>query len=461
MNFENFYDMGVGQNYPSSSENQERVDVISVAQLNRYVAQVLDQQVPLVWIRGEISNFTAAASGHWYLSLKDDHAAVKAVMFRGRAMSVDFRPQNGMEVEVLGRVTLYEPRGDYQIQIEKMRRSGLGNLHEAFLRTKEKLAKEGLFDAQRKKTLPFFVKTVGVVTSLGAAALHDVLSAIARRAPYINIIVYPSLVQGKDAPASLIQALQQAQARQEVDVVLLVRGGGSIEDLWAFNDEALARVIADFSLPIISGVGHETDFTIADFVADVRAPTPTAAAEMVSVTTEQWQNLLSQHLHYLSKAIARQLQTLSIQVDKASHRLVSPQQRLQQFVQHQQFLQLRLQRRMEQVLQEREAQLSQEIRRLKGLSQRILPPLSLIEQLQAHLNRAMPKYLSQKRRALDAQTSALQAYNPRAILKRGYSITYDEQSHIVRQSGDVQAGHKLRIELANGSLDVMVLGEQK
>lgn len=461
MNSEHFYDMEVEQNRLASQGNKGAVEVISVAQLNRYVSQVLDQQVPAMWIRGEISNFVVASSGHWYFSLKDDHAAIKAVMFRGKSMGVDFRPQNGMEVEVLGRVTLYEPRGDYQIQVDRMRRSGLGSLHEAFLRTKEKLAQEGLFEIQRKKVLPVFIKTVGVVTSLGAAALHDVLSAIARRAPYINVIIYPSLVQGKEAPASLIQALQQVQARQEVDVVLLVRGGGSIEDLWAFNDEALARVIADFPLPIISGVGHETDFTIADFVADVRAPTPTAAAEMVSVTTEQWQNLLNQHLHHLAKSMTRQLQTLSIQVDRVSHRLVSPQQRLQQRVQHQQFLQLRLQRRMEQVLQERTAQISQEIRHLKGLSQRILPPLSLIEQLQTRLNKAMPKYLNQKHRALNAQLSALQAYNPRAILKRGYSITYDEQSHIVRQSKDVQVGHKLRIELANGSLDVMVLGEQK
>lgn len=491
--------------YHSSNYSEERNNVLSVAQLNRYVSQVLDQQVPMLWIRGEISNFTAAASGHWYFSLKDDNAAVRGVMFRGRAAAVDFRPQNGVEVEVYGRVTLYEPRGDYQLQVEQMRRAGLGNLYEAFLRIKERLAQEGLLDNARKKPLPYFVQTIGVVTSLGAAALHDVLTAIRRRAPYIRVIIYPSLVQGKEAPAALIEALQQADTRQEVDVLLLVRGGGSIEDLWAFNDEQLARVIAQMSLPVVSGVGHETDFTIADFVADVRAPTPTAAAELVSVTTQAWQDLLSQNLQRLSRQMERQLQMRSIRVDRASARLVSPQQRLQQFVQHQQFLQQRLHQSMLQQLRHRQLKLTQETRALytqrpqiepyakqlqqlhqrmvwllpqqiapkreqlqqlqqrlsKTLIRHLSPQLSKVEQLQSRLLRAMPKYLLRQQSRLQAKADALTAYNPRAILKRGYSITYDAQARIVRQSSDAKAGQPLRVELANGSLDVVVLAEQK
>lgn len=458
-------------------------NVLSVAQLNRYVAQVLDQQVPMLWIKGEISNFTAAASGHWYFSLKDDTAAVRAVMFRGKSFAVDFRPQNGMEVEVCCRVTLYEPRGDYQIQVEQMRRSGLGNLYEAFLRIKDKLSREGLLDSSRKKSPPSFIRTVGVVTSLGAAALHDVLTAIRRRAPHMSVIVYPSLVQGKEAPASLIHALQQAESRQEVDALLLVRGGGSIEDLWAFNDEQLARVIANMSLPVISGVGHETDFTIADFVADVRAPTPTAAAELVSVTTQTWKDTLAQHLMQLNRYMERQLQFLSMRVDRASTHLVSPQQRLQQFIQHKSYLEKRLHQLMAQKLYQQKNSLQQEVRALyaarpkiqnhyqrlyllrqqltRGLSQRILPQLSVVEQLQSRLERVMPKYLAHQQTKLRAKTEALSAYNPRAILKRGYSITYDENSHIVRRVDDIQSGQALRIELANGSLDVMVLAEEK
>lgn len=493
--------------YPNfnTHESNQSNEVISVAQLNRYVSQVLDQQVPMLWIKGEISNFTAAASGHWYLSLKDNSAAVRGVMFRGRTMGVNFRPQNGVEVEVLARVTLYEPRGDYQIQIEQMRRAGLGNLYEAFLRIKERLSQEGLLDSARKKPLPYFIGTVGVVTSLGAAALHDVLTAIRRRAPYIRVIVYPSLVQGRDAPAALIKALQQAQARQEVDVVLLVRGGGSIEDLWAFNDEQLARTIAQMTLPVVSGVGHETDFTIADFVADVRAPTPTAAAEMVSITTQAWREHLAQYMQRLGRQLERQLQTNSMRVDRASARLISPQQRLQQLSQQQRFLQQRLQQSMSQLLHDRQNELTQEVRALyahrpqlaphirqlqqlqqrmawllpqqitpkqlqlqqlqqrlvKTLKQQILPQLSKVEQLHHRLVRAMPKYLAMQQSRLQAKSEALVAYNPRAILKRGYSITYDAQSHIIRQSSDTQEGQTLRIELANGSLDVVVLAEQK
>ncbi|MCQ9328890.1 exodeoxyribonuclease VII large subunit [Pelistega suis] len=458
MQFQKNYARAEYMDIDSSSTKQE--EVISVADLNRYVAQVLGQQVPMLWVKGEISNLTIAASGHWYFSLKDDSAMVSSVMFRGRAASVGFRPQNGLEIEALGQVGLYEPRGTYQFIIEQMRQAGKGNLHEEFLRIKNKLIQEGLCDNHRKKSLPSFIKTVGIVTSLGAAALQDVLTAIRRRAPYINIIIYPSLVQGKEAPYALSHALMQAKQRQEVDVLLLVRGGGSIEDLWAFNDESLARLIADMPMPVVSGVGHETDFTIADFVADMRAPTPTAAAELVSVTTESWLSLLEGYRQRLSRGFAHRMQNFSIRVDRVSMRLVSPQQRLAQLQQKYHYLHKTLHQAIQQMLREKASDLSQEIRALQAASPAVEGYYQRVGHLTTRLNRMMPLVLQKKQAQLQAKKEALQAYNPRAILKRGYSITYNSQAHVVKEANTVQAGEKLRIELGNGQLDVVVLAEE-
>ena len=227
----------------------------------------------MTWIAGEISNFTRAASGHWYFTLKDDGAQVRAVMFRGRAQYAGFTPREGDKVEVRALVTLYGARGDYQINVEAIRRAGVGALYEAFQRLKEKLAAQGLFDQERKRAIPMFARSIGIVTSAQAAALRDVLIALKRRAPHINIILYPTPVQGQQAPEKIAHAIRTASLRAECDVLLVCRGGGSIEDLWSFNDEAVAYAIADCSMPVISGVGHETDFTIADFAADLRAAT--------------------------------------------------------------------------------------------------------------------------------------------------------------------------------------------
>src|SRR5690625_2537944 len=242
----------------------------TVSELNRSVARALQQQFSRIWVRGEISNFTRAASGHWYFSIKDGTAMVRAVMFRSRAQASGLDPRVGDQFEFRAGVSIYEARGDYQLIVESMRRAGRGDLHEAFLRLKDKLAAEGLFDPESKRPLVTMPKAIGVVTSLAAAALRDVLTTLARRAPHIPVIVYPAPVQGAEAATQLVQAMQTALARNEVDTLLLVRGGGSIEDLWSFNNEALARLVAASPIPVISGVGHETDFTICDFVADMR-----------------------------------------------------------------------------------------------------------------------------------------------------------------------------------------------
>ena len=243
--------------------------------------------MPLTWVSGEISNFTRASSGHWYFTLKDNAAQVRAVMFRGRAQYADFQPREGDKVEVRALVTLYAPRGDYQLSVEAIRRAGVGNLYEAFLRLKAQLTQEGLFDPERKRALPVFPKTVGIVTSPQAAALRDILTALRRRAPHVNVILYPTPVQGDGAGNKIAQAIATAADRAECDVLLVCRGGGSIEDLWAFNEEIVARTIAHSPIPVIAGIGHETDFTIADFAADLRAATPTAAAEQAVLDLPQ------------------------------------------------------------------------------------------------------------------------------------------------------------------------------
>ncbi|HDR9708202.1 TPA: exodeoxyribonuclease VII large subunit, partial [Burkholderia aenigmatica] len=250
-------------------------EVIPVSALNRAISTMLERSFPLLWISGEVSNFTRAASGHWYFSIKDQQAQMRCVMFRGRAQYAEFTPREGDRIEVRAVVTMYEPRGEVQLNVEAVRRTGQGRLYEAFLRLKAQLESEGLFAPERKRPLPAHPRAIGIVTSLQAAALRDVVTTLARRAPHIPVIVYPAPVQGAGSAEKLVAAVETATARREVDVLLVCRGGGSIEDLWSFNDEALARAIAASEVPVVSGVGHETDFTIADFAADVRAPTPT------------------------------------------------------------------------------------------------------------------------------------------------------------------------------------------
>lgn len=298
--------------------------VLAVSALNQAVARMLERNFPLIWVAGEVSNFTRAASGHWYFTLKDDAAQVRAVMFKGRSQYAGFTPREGDKVEVRTLVTLYAPRGDYQLNVESIRRAGVGNLYEAFLRLKEKLEQEGLFNPARKRPLPAFTRCVGIVTSLQAAALRDILSTLQRRAPHVRIVLYPTPVQGDGAAARIAAAITTASARVECDVLLVCRGGGSIEDLWSFNDENVARAIVASPVPVISGVGHETDFTIADFAADLRAPTPTAAAELCATPRNDWINLLQDHASDLTRAFKRHLAERGQTVDWLSRRLVSP-----------------------------------------------------------------------------------------------------------------------------------------
>ena len=303
-------------------------EILSVGDLNRAIAASLEERFDSIWVSGEISNFKAYDSGHWYFSLKDEEGQIRCVMFRGRNGQVGFMPQSGDLVEVSANLGLYVPRGDIQLTIQTLRRAGMGGLYEAFLKLKAKLAKEGLFDAERKREIPTHPRSIGIITSPQAAALKDVLSTLARRAPHIPIVIYPTLVQGPDAPAGIISALKAAEKEKAVDVILLVRGGGSIEDLWAFNDEKLAYAIAESSIPIVSGVGHETDVTIADFVADLRAPTPTGAAELAAPRRDQMLQelgaIMQALLQRVNQRIEREAQTLDQLALRLSHALPNP-----------------------------------------------------------------------------------------------------------------------------------------
>lgn len=431
--------------------------VLSVAQLNRQVGQLLEGHFSQVWVKGEVSNFTQAASGHWYFTIKDERASVRAVMFRGRASAVGFVPKAGERFEFRASVTLYEARGEYQLQVEALRRAGLGDLHEAFLRLKEKLAAEGLFDADRKLSIRTIPRSVGVITSLAAAALQDVLSALGRRAPQVRVIIYPAPVQGAGAAGRLVEALAAAVQRNEVDTLLLVRGGGSLEDLWSFNDELLARAIAACPIPVICGVGHETDFTIADFVADMRAPTPTAAAELCCPPRQALLADVAAAFGALTTQQLRRIERASLRLDRAVAMLVSPQQRLAQQSERLLGLKNRLARAANLPYERRAASLQALQSRLMRAGPQSARLRRELEHNVLRLSGAAPRQLAQQRARLSAAFLTLQALNPAKILGRGYAIVRDAQGEVVKNALDLSKGDRLNLELAQGSTDVEVL----
>jgi len=431
-------------------------EILTVAQLNQAVGQLLERSIPALWVRGEISNFTQAASGHWYFTLKDSRASVRAVMFRSRASAVGFVPRAGDQVEIRARVSLYEPRGDYQLQADAMRRAGLGNLYEAFLRLKEQLASEGLFDPARKREPVPLPRAIGVITSLHAAALRDVLSALARRAPQVPVIIYPAPVQGADAANKLAAQLRLANERAEVDTLLLVRGGGSIEDLWSFNDEDLARQVAVSEIPVISGVGHETDFTIVDFVSDLRAPTPTAAAELACAPRAELLGRVMQSLQTMVRGQQRRLERAAQRLDRATAQLVSPAQRLQHQRERLNSLQYRLVSAWSAPQGRRAARVNLLAQRL---SHRVPDTGRAAERLAGavrQLGQAHARLLVQRRNRLAAASAQLRALDPGNTLARGYAIARDAEGRIVRDAAALSAGQPLDLSFAQGGAQVQV-----
>ncbi len=435
-------------------------EILTVSELNRQARQSLEQRFPLLWVGGEVSNLTRAASGHVYFSLKDAQAQVRCVMFRSRAQGLSWQLENGQQVEAQALVTLYEARGDFQLNIEGMRRAaaGMGRLYELFVRLREKLAAEGLFAAARKRALPRFPRRIGLVTSPRAAALHDVIAAFARRAPHVELIIYPTLVQGAAAPAAIVAALTSAATRGECELLLLIRGGGSIEDLWAFNDEAVARALAAHAAvspaPIISGIGHETDTTICDYVADQRAATPTAAAELASAGWYAAAGELAELSRGLRHALQTKIETRMQALDRLALRLIHPAQRLAANRQRLALLAQRLQVA---------GRLAAPRERLAGLQQRLArarpevqPAYQQTERLSRRLRNAMSALVGSRRDRLSRCDGALAALSPAATLRRGYSITQDAAGRIVRTAAQLSPGDRLQLQFALGRASTTV-----
>ncbi|WP_348944335.1 exodeoxyribonuclease VII large subunit [Chitinibacter sp. FCG-7] len=429
---------------------------MSVTQLNRDVRLLLETGFPSLWVAGEISNFKRYESGHCYFSLKDANAQVRCVMFRGRAALLDFAPREGLQVEVRAVVSLYEARGDFQLTIEAMRLAGQGALFERFEALKKQLAAEGLFAAERKQALPHFPRRIGIVTSPAAAALRDVLTTLARRMPNIEVILYPTAVQGADAAKQIVRAIVQAASRNEVDALIICRGGGSLEDLWSFNEEIVARAIAACPIPTVSGVGHETDFTMADFVADVRAPTPTAAAELVSPNRSELLQRLQQLKQRQSRVLQQQLQQRMQQLDQLARRLIHPGQRLSQ-----QKIELGNQaRRLQQCLrfsqQQRAQALSRRALQLQHVRPQVAQLLPLLQQKQQCLHRAMQRKLEQEQQYLKQAQLQLSPWDPQQVLSRGYALVSRPNGELVRSALDVRAGDALNIRFADEKISVEV-----
>ncbi|QOF81400.1 exodeoxyribonuclease VII large subunit [Variovorax sp. 38R] len=410
--------------------------VWAVGALCRAVADALDARFNPVSVRGEISGFSRASSGHCYFSLKDESGQLRCAMFRRAASLLDFTPRDGDQVEVRGRLAVYEPRGDLQLVVESLRRAGQGALFEQFLQRKARLEAEGLFDPARKRALPSMPRAVGVVTSLGAAALHDVVTALRRRVPHIPVVLAPAAVQGANAPAELVRALQSLYTLEPaVDVILLVRGGGSIEDLWAFNDETLARTIVQSPVPVISGVGHETDFTIADFCADLRAPTPTAAAELVSAPRDLWLGALDLLDERLGDALGGRLDVLGQRLDQAAARLGRPSG----LVARQQLRLAHHAQRLHYAVLSRRERLAQ-------------VPQAIGTDFSSKFTRA----LTQRRERLDRVALRLRLLDPALVLQRGYALLTDGEGRAVVSAGSLQAGDAVVARLSDGSVDLTV-----
>ncbi|MEF7615826.1 exodeoxyribonuclease VII large subunit [Aquincola sp. MAHUQ-54] len=412
--------------------------VWGVAALLLAAGDALAARFGAVSVRGELSGFTRAPSGHCYFTLKDADGAAGALrcaMFRRVAAMVDFTPRDGQEVELRGRMAVYEARGELQLVVEAMQSVGAGSLYEQFLRLKARLEALGLFDPARKRRLPRFPRRVGVVTSLGAAALHDVLTALARRAPHVEVVVYPSLVQGAEAPAALVAALGRAAQRAEVDTLILARGGGSLEDLWAFNDEQVVRAVAASPIPLVCGVGHETDVTLADFAADLRAPTPTAAAELVAPAQAESLAQLEAIAHRLRTLVHRRLDSQAQHLDRRAMQLARPAQALARHAQRLELL---------------------DARRQQALRQWLQRAVQSQEQLQARLQRAQAVRLASADTRLQTLSARLTALDPRRVLQRGYAWVTGEDGRAIVSAATLAPGARIAAVWRDGSAQAVV-----
>ena len=476
-------------------------NIFTVTQLNYSVRHLLEVELGQVWLTGEISNFSQPVSGHWYLTLKDENAQVRCAMFKMKNLRVNFRPQNGMQVLVRASVSLYEPRGDYQLIIESMQMAGDGLLQQQFDGLKMKLAAQGLFAQEHKKPIPKFVKRVGIITSPSGAALQDILHILNRRDPSLQIVIYPTLVQGKEATQDIIDTIRLANQRKECDVLIVGRGGGSLEDLWCFNEEMVAYAIYQSELPIISAVGHETDVTIADFVADLRAPTPSAAAELVSSDQQEMVRLLQHHLNIVNLAFDRlwteklsRFQHLNLRLNAQSpskqlellhfkltqifdllqgrlgQSLKLKEQKIAQLFLRVQAKHPSRQLEMQKLhLTQQETRLCKQIEQLfnakrqkfyfakQRLDNSTLPhnishQNQNLQQLSHRLTYLIEKQFTKQQQGFHALCTKLDGLSPLKILGRGYSITQNDQQHVITNTKQITKGDRITTQLVNGQI---------
>jgi len=433
-----------------------RREILTVAELNQAAREAIEQALPALWVAGEISNFRRYDSGHCYFVLKDAQAQVRCVMFRHRASLLGWQPTDGSEVELRAVPSLYEARGDFQLNVETMRRAGLGALFAAFERLKAKLSAEGLFAAERKRPLPLFPRTVGIVTSTSAAALRDMLTTLRRRAPGVHVIVYPALVQGEDAGRQIARAIALAGERAECDVLIVGRGGGSIEDLWAFNEEVVARALAASPIPTVSAVGHETDFTIADFVADARATTPTAAAVMVVPDAARLHEQLQAQAAALGRAQWRLLEQRMQTLDHLSRRLTHPGARARDQAVALGHLQHRLAQAQARLLDAAVGRAGHVASRLARVRPDAAAKAAELARLAARLSSAGSRLIERRQSGLAALRASLVHLNPEAVLERGYSITRLPGGKVLQDARDALPGTALETTLAHGSVRSVV-----
>jgi len=431
-----------------------RPRALSVSELNHQARHLLETSFMQVWVEGELSGFSRPSSGHWYFSLKDQKCQVRCAMFRGLNQRIRTIPKEGDQVRIRGKVTLYENRGDFQIIAEHIEPAGLGALQQAFEELKRKLQSEGLFEVARKKPIPTLPAHIGVVTSPTGAAIHDILTVLARRCPAIPVTLYPTTVQGKPATAEIVRAIELAQAHGVADVLIIGRGGGSLEDLWCFNEEAVARAIAACTMPTVSAVGHETDVTIADFVADLRAPTPSAAAEKVSPDQKDMLRQINDREFRLANAARRALQRLNTKLEHLSARLRDPRRELLEKAQRLDDLELRLGKAMEQRLdrsQVRSTHLTQRLT-VQSPGKQLANSRDALDRSASQLDKAIQRILAKLHDRLEHTAGTLNVVSPLATLGRGYAIVRDDHGNIIRNASDVVAGDRISAHVANGTV---------
>lgn len=443
--------------FPTLVDNKDDLEIYSVSALNRLAKVVLEETFSLVWVEGEISNLACPSSGHLYFSLKDSQAQVRCAFFRQRQRGIGFTPENGLQVRLQARVSLYEGRGEYQLIVERMEEAGNGALQRAFEALKKKLFSEGLFDATHKKPLPTLPTCIGVVTSPTGAAIRDIISVLKRRFPSIPIIIYPTAVQGKEAPAQIAAMIKKANTRAECDVIIVGRGGGSLEDLWSFNEEIVARAIYNSEIPIVSAVGHEVDITIADFVADQRAATPTAAAELISPNREDWQHKVEQYAARLQHNFRAFLNQTNMNLTHLRKRLKHPGQIIRERTQQCDYLEQRLLTLLQSILHQRSNSLNQLTARLQQQNprHRFNAEKVTCQNLFERLQTAVHHLAKNKRQQFENTSRALNAVSPLNTLSRGYAIaTLDD--YILKSIHSVKKGDNISVRLSEGKLDCTV-----